>query len=312
MRATDGQPDADTAARVHEKPLGGDWATMLWDDPITLQPYVVRVLMRRFGYSRARAHELMALAERDGHLIAFAEVVLGARHPLVPQDAVAELTRLYVQSPFLRRGIGRRLLRHAEALASTEGASTLWLTAWVGNARALSFYASQGYDVLCLSDHFTERFGFPVADTRAFRREDFTTIFGAELHAPANSQGEVWHILACGLPLDFAPNRPGEDGVALARRARAVGGQRQQHGGVGEVFAPPGGLGLQGGAIEGAVLPAGIVGILDRQRGQRIFLAQRKSPVQGGQFGAQDADRPAVGDDMVHGDEQHVLIWGER
>ncbi|MBB3996786.1 PHP domain-containing protein [Aureimonas pseudogalii] len=84
-------------------------------------------------------------------------------------------------------------------------------------------YADRGYEVLCLSDHFTERFGFPVADTRAFRSEGFTTIFGAELHAPANSQGEVWHILACGLPLDFAPNRPGEDGVALARRAREAG-----------------------------------------------------------------------------------------
>ena len=86
------------------------------------------------------------LAERDGHLIAFAEIALGARHPLVPQGDTAELTRLYVLSPFLRRGIGRRLLQHAEALASAEGASTLWLTAWVGNARALSFYASQGYE----------------------------------------------------------------------------------------------------------------------------------------------------------------------
>ena len=88
------------------------------------------------------------LAERDGHLIAFAEIVLGARHLLVPQGKVAELTRLYVQSPFQRRGVGRRLLRHAEASASSEGASTLWLTAWVGNARALAFYASQGYEPL--------------------------------------------------------------------------------------------------------------------------------------------------------------------
>lgn len=66
MHATDGQPGADATTELRETTLGGDWATMLWDDPITLQPYVVRVLMRRFGYSRARAHELMALAERDG------------------------------------------------------------------------------------------------------------------------------------------------------------------------------------------------------------------------------------------------------
>jgi len=93
-------------------------------------------------------HGRTVLAERDGHLIAFAEVVLGARHRLVPQDDAAELTRLYVQSPFLRQGVGRRLLAHAETLAANEDTSTLWLTAWVGNARALTFYASQGYALL--------------------------------------------------------------------------------------------------------------------------------------------------------------------
>ncbi|WP_405217337.1 ATP-dependent Clp protease adaptor ClpS [Agrococcus sp. Ld7] len=66
MHATDRTADADATAQSREAAVGGEWATMLWDDPITLQPYVVRVLMRRFGYSRARAHELMALAERDG------------------------------------------------------------------------------------------------------------------------------------------------------------------------------------------------------------------------------------------------------
>jgi GNAT superfamily N-acetyltransferase len=88
------------------------------------------------------------LAELSGHLIAFAEVTVGARHPLVRRVPAAELDRLYVQSPFLRRGVGRQLLRRAESLAFAEGASTLWLTAWVGNERALAFYASQGYERL--------------------------------------------------------------------------------------------------------------------------------------------------------------------
>jgi len=88
------------------------------------------------------------LAERSGHLVGFAEVALGAEHELVSPKPAAELTRLYVQSPFLRLGIGRRLLRRAEALALGEGASTLWLTAWIGNERALAFYASQGYESL--------------------------------------------------------------------------------------------------------------------------------------------------------------------
>lgn len=84
-------------------------------------------------------------------------------------------------------------------------------------------YREAGYDFLCLSDHFLERFGFPVVDTAPFRTEGFTTILGAEIHAPENSHGEIWHLLACGLPADFAPLGPDEDAVTLAKRAVASG-----------------------------------------------------------------------------------------
>jgi ribosomal protein S18 acetylase RimI-like enzyme len=58
-----------------------------------------------------------------------------------------------VQSPFVRRGVGTLLLRHVEALASAGGASTLWLTSWVGNTRALAFYSSQGYKELGATEY---------------------------------------------------------------------------------------------------------------------------------------------------------------
>jgi predicted metal-dependent phosphoesterase TrpH len=84
-------------------------------------------------------------------------------------------------------------------------------------------YGDAGYDFLCLSDHFMARYEFPIADTRAFRSNRFTTILGAELHAPANSHGETWHMLAVGLPEDFAPTGETESGVALSLRARDAG-----------------------------------------------------------------------------------------
>ncbi len=84
-------------------------------------------------------------------------------------------------------------------------------------------YREAGYDFLCLSDHFLAKYGFPITDTRPFRTNAFTTILGAEVHAPANSHGEAWHVLAAGLPADFAPTAEGETGEALAARARAAG-----------------------------------------------------------------------------------------
>lgn len=61
---------------TQREPMQSDeWATILWNDEVTLQSYVVHVLVRRFGCSRERAGELMELAERDGR----AAVARGAR-----------------------------------------------------------------------------------------------------------------------------------------------------------------------------------------------------------------------------------------
>ncbi|MEE4119499.1 MAG: CehA/McbA family metallohydrolase [Paracoccaceae bacterium] len=92
-------------------------------------------------------------------------------------------------------------------------------------------YAAHGYDFIALTDHFLGCFGYPVTDTTRFRTARFTTLPGAELHAGAMENGEIWHILAVGLPADFPPpDAPGfaavpgqESGPALAARARAAG-----------------------------------------------------------------------------------------
>lgn len=84
-------------------------------------------------------------------------------------------------------------------------------------------YRDAGYDFLAVTDHFRAEYGFPLTDTRALRDDGFTTLLGAELHAPRPEFSSEWHIVAVGLPLGFAPPAPGEDGPALAQRARAAG-----------------------------------------------------------------------------------------
>lgn len=84
-------------------------------------------------------------------------------------------------------------------------------------------YAAAGYDFVAVSDHFMARYGHPVTDTRGARQKGFTTLLGAELHAPATSGGDIWHIVAVGLPPNFAATGEGETGAALARRAAEAG-----------------------------------------------------------------------------------------
>lgn len=84
-------------------------------------------------------------------------------------------------------------------------------------------YAAMGYDFICLSDHFLPVYGFPVSDTRPLRTNSFTTLLGAEVHAWKISHGDPWHILAVGLPLDFAPTGETETGPELAVRCAEAG-----------------------------------------------------------------------------------------
>ena len=92
-------------------------------------------------------------------------------------------------------------------------------------------YRAEGYDFLALTDHFIGQYGYPIVDTVPFRTEGFTTLLGAELHSGPMANGELWHILAVGLPPDFAPPaapdfrvHPGmESGAEIAARAVAAG-----------------------------------------------------------------------------------------
>jgi hypothetical protein len=89
--------------------------------------------------------------------------------------------------------------------------------------QVIEAYKNAGYDFMMLSDHFMGHYNWPIADTRALRSNNFTTILGSELHAPQTQVGELWHIVAAGLPLDFPPAGKTETGEQLARRAHAAG-----------------------------------------------------------------------------------------
>lgn len=92
-------------------------------------------------------------------------------------------------------------------------------------------YKAEGYDFIALTDHFVGLWGYPITDTVPYRDDGFTTILGAELHSGAMQNGELWHVLAVGLPRDFAPsNSPHfvpvkgqETGAEIAARAVAAG-----------------------------------------------------------------------------------------
>jgi ribosomal protein S18 acetylase RimI-like enzyme len=93
--------------------------------------------------------ESALVAELDGQVGGFACV------RVVPcvlyAEPYAELTELYVDPAFRRRGLGRALIARAEQLARTRGASDLLIMTGVGNAAAQALYRAAGYDTYAVA-----------------------------------------------------------------------------------------------------------------------------------------------------------------
>jgi ribosomal protein S18 acetylase RimI-like enzyme len=115
-----------------------------------VRPDLAREALREYAAEafEARLREQQrrfVLAERGTALLGFAELTLANDAAPAAAATGAELIRLYVQPAAQGAGLGRRLIRASEALAAEAGLAALWLTAWEGNQRALTFYAREGY-----------------------------------------------------------------------------------------------------------------------------------------------------------------------
>jgi len=93
----------------------------------------------------------------------------------------------------------------------------------LASAAVCAFYRAAGYDWLAITDHFLERYDYPLTDASGDDTADFVTLRSAELHAGRIESGEFWHLLGIGLPADFAPPSVDETGPQLASRALAAG-----------------------------------------------------------------------------------------
>ncbi len=100
-------------------------------------------------------------------------------------------------------------------------------------------------------------------------------------------------------------------GICLPCRAWPVGRQFQQRRGVVQMRDPEIALALQHLATEPIALPYGDVGVLQRERRQRIGALFDVCAIQCRQFLDQDAHRPAIGHQMVQGDEQNMIVVGQ-
>lgn len=88
----------------------------------------------------------------------------------------------------------------------------------------VDIYRSRGYDFTCISDHLwkDEQFAATsVFDPSGLGDDAFIVIPSAELHCFGKKYDNhgLWHVVANGLPLDFAMSDDAETGPDLVKRA---------------------------------------------------------------------------------------------
>jgi ribosomal protein S18 acetylase RimI-like enzyme len=89
------------------------------------------------------------VAQCDDEVVGFVNVLFVERdkNPLLQPISFARVGSIGVAEAHRGRGIGRELMRQAEAWASARGARHLSLNVWAFNERAVDLYRKLGYDV---------------------------------------------------------------------------------------------------------------------------------------------------------------------
>lgn len=92
-------------------------------------------------------NRIVELAFVDGEPAGFFQLRIGSTPTSVIGQNPIELLRLYVESKWHGRGIGRILMEKAFQKSLEAGHRTMWLGVWESNQRAKAFYRKLGFEV---------------------------------------------------------------------------------------------------------------------------------------------------------------------
>ena len=81
-------------------------------------------------------------------LVGYARLLRGTPTASIPGSTPIEVVRLYVDTPWIGRGVGARLMSACLEQAARWGCDVLWLDVWEHNPTALAFYERWGFSVV--------------------------------------------------------------------------------------------------------------------------------------------------------------------
>lgn len=163
MRIRPGTPDdAPALAAFAARTFADTFAAT--NDPADMEAHLARAY--GVGQQTAELNDpamVTLLAERDGRLLAYAQLHRSTPPPCVVVVDPIELLRFYVDRTAHGTGVAQALMAAVQDAARAAGARHLWLGVWEHNPRATRFYAKCGFvdvgshDFVLGSDRQTDR-----------------------------------------------------------------------------------------------------------------------------------------------------------
>lgn len=82
------------------------------------------------------------------NLCGYAKLNQSPTSKCIDSDNSIELQRLYVDSDYRDKGVGKLLAKHVESIAQDKNMNNIWLNVWEGNTVAQAIYKKWGFKVV--------------------------------------------------------------------------------------------------------------------------------------------------------------------
>ncbi len=78
----------------------------------------------------------------------YSKIILNFNHPLITEQPVTKLERIYLLKSFYGMQAGQKLFDHNVSLSKDHHQQGMWLHVWKENHRAFAFYLKQGFEII--------------------------------------------------------------------------------------------------------------------------------------------------------------------
>ncbi len=134
---------AQLAARTFRDAFGAQ------NNPLDLEQYIsVAFSLEKMEEELSDPASTFYIAHDDDKPAGYIKLRTSKKPDCIDDAFPIELERIYVDQPYLGKGVGSALMKRALEEGQKAGFKTIWLGVWKKNEKAVAFYLKWGYQII--------------------------------------------------------------------------------------------------------------------------------------------------------------------